>query len=471
MPEILYGIRNSDEKTVSIDDISNEMVGLNCDCRCPACGRPLQACSLKGRVRRYFRHHTESTQYAAGINCDALTANETALHRMAKSIIEKEKRIFVPSRGISCAEAKIQDIPQTIKNKLELFVYQKEAVVEGISVEIEKHLNGFIPDVSITTARGELLVEIFVRHKVNALKLEKVREYGAAMLELDLSDYLETPISQNEIREIILSKTTQKKWRYYPFSNAVLEKARLFYENQEEVLSYRKAEAERKEEAIEQQKKEAKRQLARENGQKKLDELFQPQNYSEAVKKLRNDNLFVQYCNKFQETYWYDFGKEFHSTQTVPFFVDIPITGEMIFQCDRRIWQSLVFNRYVFGRKNDEAKFDSSKIFDVLVNQYRIPVDYDLTYKLKHPWSKGKNIWLRQDVIVHYLEYLEILGFIETPNWRKTQKQWKTVLAKKTITPPDMQAAEDLIATFKCVKLDDPEIDNIIYTYMKNYFM
>lgn len=94
MADLLYGIRLSDGKAVSINEIPDNMFGLACECVCVSCGKVLQACSLNGKVRRYFRHHKGIDD----INCDALTANETELHKMAKEIIEVEKKRFCSSK-------------------------------------------------------------------------------------------------------------------------------------------------------------------------------------------------------------------------------------------------------------------------------------------------------------------------------------------------------------------------------------
>ena len=38
----------------------------------------------------------------------------------------------------------------------------------------------------------------------------------------------------------------------------------------------------------------------------------------------------------------------------IPFYCDIPIYGEIVFNCDRRIWQTTLFNKFIYNRKPSE---------------------------------------------------------------------------------------------------------------------
>lgn len=461
MAEILYGIRRADQKSVSIGEIT--VAGAACECDCPLCGRPLQACSLNGKVDRYFRHHTSGQEDERRGNCDPLTANETALHRMAKQVIEEKKTILIPSKNITCVEAGIRDLPQAVKDELQPYEFQKETMIMGRSVEIEKRLDGFIPDVSLQTDRRELFIEILVRHKVDGEKLAKVKDHGVAMLELDLSAYLESPVDSERISDIILGETALKKWIFYPFPKKAIEEARLFYEGQKTVISYRKREAERREAESRAERIEQKKKLARERAQQKIDDLFQDENYAEAIRRLRSNESFMQCSDEVWKPGWYNFGECFRLTESVPFFVDIPITGEMVFQCDRRIWQGLIFNRYIYGRRENGATFNADNIFDVLKKDYGIPIDRDLIYKLKSPLSRRASIWLPLDVIVKYLDYLDMLGFISEEDHLHDWERWMVVQARKTIDPPDSTAARELKEALDSVDCFAPNIDMLIY--------
>lgn len=237
MADLLYGVRLSDGKTVSINDIPDNMFGLSCECVCVLCGKALQACSLNGKVRRYFRHHTGFND----INCDASTANETALHKMAKEIIEIEKSVFVPARNISLEEAGIKGLPADVKKEIKTIEYQKPKVIQGFSAISEKSLNSFTPDLILNTQRGELLIEIFVSHRVDIVKKQKVCNYGSRMIEIDLSSFKNRVITRDEIRNIILSENNLTTWISYPLSKNVIDKAYNHYENLDVVRKHRKS--------------------------------------------------------------------------------------------------------------------------------------------------------------------------------------------------------------------------------------
>lgn len=238
MTEIIYGVRRTDGKIISIKEVPDNMSGLLCNCVCSNCGKELQACSLQGKVRPYFRHHNDS-KTGESIQCNPNIANETALHQLAKQIIKEERKILLPRKEISILEAGINDISKKIENSIPRFVFQSSMTIYAQSVELEKHLGAFKPDVFIKTESEELSVEIFVSHRVNEDKKNKAREYGADMLEIDLSSFAETPVSSDELRDIILTSEKHKRWIYYPVSQECLVQAKSYYKNKIEEYSKR----------------------------------------------------------------------------------------------------------------------------------------------------------------------------------------------------------------------------------------
>ena len=468
MKEIIYGIRNTDGKIISIDEVPDGMSGSLCDCICASCGRELLACSLNGKVRRYFRHKgVNENLEVEGLreNCNPIQANESALHKMAKQILSEAKMIVVPCKTITATEAGITDLPQEMINRIPRFELHNTITIEAESVELEKHLEDFTPDAVFTTKRGELLVEIFVSHKVDSDKRQKARKYGAAMLEIDLRNYTDEPISSDILRSIIIDEVQDKKWVFYPLSSSNIEKAKQYYESIAEVKEHRKN---IEYELRRQQRDEENKQ--RRN--KKIKNLFIPEIYSRELKHLRNDKAFIDFYKSYSKPYWFSFDKYFVENGKVPFFIDIPITGEIIFRCDRRIWQSVLFNRFVYGRRNVGARFNIEKLFDDLRNDYRINIDFDLSFKLTSPLDDDRTICLRTDVISQYMEHLELLGFISTPNNSdyRNQRSWKTVLAVKTIEPPNKTAAEELESVLQTLDLRSPKVDSMVKSKLEPYF-
>ena len=130
------------------------------------------------------------------------------------------------------------------------------------------------------------------------------------------------------------------------------------------------------------------------------------------------------------------------------------------------------FVRFIYGRKEVGARFDAEKLYDVLRHDYQIEVDFDLSYKLIDPRNEDESIWLRREVIKKYMNYLEILGFIFTPDQSTyyDDGDWKTVQSTKTIVPPNNKAAEYLVSALNDVDLYSPDINRLIDEKMKPYF-
>ena len=475
MKDIIYARSKRDNKIVSIDDIPIEMSGLACMCKCVQCGADLQACSLEEKkVAKYFRHHSDKISSDRGTsNCSSKKANEKALHEMAEQIIQEEKKVYVPCRTISLNEAGIEDIPEVVARQVGEFKLYAGGCVEAESVHLEKQLPGFKPDAFLRTKRGELLVEFFVSHKVDEEKKEKVAQYGSAMIEIDLREWMEKPISSEELRSFITRENKNRKWIYYPLTENAKVQARNYYEKHEKVIKFRKDEAERiereKREEEERKVKEERRLRNIEIGNEKIKELFNPQNYSAALNSLRDDDSFLSFYRDNCQAHWYSFAKDYQDTGEIPFFIDIPITGEMIFKCDRRIWQSVIFNRYIYGRKDNSARFCVSKIFDKLKEEHKISTDYQLVYKLENPLYPDVEcsectIHLPQRVVESYITYLEKLGFVNdtVDGYSSEDNNWKVVKAIKTVEPPNQEYAHRLIKALREVDKKSAAIDSLI---------
>lgn len=462
MSDIIYGRRKTDNKIISIDEVPVNMKGLLCDCVCAHCGKDLQACSLEGKVNRYFRHHNENKKdmecdYIS--DCNPTIANETALHKMAKQIIADEKRVFIPQKYISLLEAEVNDLPEEITDRMPSFEFQKAMVLCAESVELEKRLETFTPDILLKTKKGELFVEIFVSHQVDYDKEIKAKEYGSPMLEIDLSEFVQTPISSDNLRKILIDSAENRKWIFYPLTPNAISKAKRFYEENEIVKEYLQS-------IRDTINKSQRNEYNKKRCNAKIKNLFRAETYESKLRELRNDLAFLKFYETSSNSHWYKFNEYYKKNKCVPFFIDIPISGEMIFQCDRRIWQSVIFNRYIYCRKNVGNSFNIEKIYDNLIKDHGIAVDYDLSYKLINPLDENRSIWLRKEVIDKYINYLEILGFITL---RDGDNKWALVNAIKTITPPLKRAAEYLKLAIRRVNQYSPDINRLMADRMREY--
>ena len=91
--QLEYGVKNG--RIINIMDLPVESKGLQCDCVCPGCGGRLIA--RKGaKKKHHFAHYNEP--------CNLVAAQQTALHMLAKEIIEEEKRFLFPGYSVSRKE-------------------------------------------------------------------------------------------------------------------------------------------------------------------------------------------------------------------------------------------------------------------------------------------------------------------------------------------------------------------------------
>lgn len=185
-----------------ITNISDVESGLKCGCVCPACGEPLVA--KKGaKMMHHFAHH-------AGHNCEY--GYESSLHLAAKDILSKAKKIVIPPVYVS--------FPYSSKSK-ELISEEKEINID--KVELEKRYNDIIPDIVIYAGGKQLFVEIFVTHRVDDAKLEKLKKANISTIEIDLSKKNET-ITKEALTKLLLSNSDEKSWKYNVVAQRYLQR-------------------------------------------------------------------------------------------------------------------------------------------------------------------------------------------------------------------------------------------------------
>ena len=170
---------NTDNRFMYINDVPN---GLECNCICPGCKEKLIA-KNDGKVRE---HH-----FAHASNKECITGYQTMIHLLAKDIIENFK-IF----------------PMALHGKY----------LSACEVYKELNLNqfGFIPDIfgfsPITDGPNiigkiPVIIEIFVTHKVDEEKKNKIIKAGIPAMEIDLSN-----VKFSTINELVKEIYNSKNW-------------------------------------------------------------------------------------------------------------------------------------------------------------------------------------------------------------------------------------------------------------------
>jgi len=175
MENLQYGLLG--DKLVHIDDVER---GLACGCLCPHCKAKLIA--KKGNKNaKHFAHY----KFA-----DCNHGTETALHMMAKNILIKNKKVFVPF------------VPKTEYN---LSNYGKVVLFD--TAILEKQLAPTVRgDVVLYKDEQYLNVEIKVNHEVDFKKNIELFNLGIPTIEVDLSD-----IKSNFTTKMIEQKLLDRK--------------------------------------------------------------------------------------------------------------------------------------------------------------------------------------------------------------------------------------------------------------------
>lgn len=440
--QLQYGITNG--KLISIDELSEDQKGLHCNCTCPGCGSTLIA-RLGKQKRHHFGHH--------GATCNLAHAQQTALHMLAKEIIEQDQLFAFPGYSVSLEDVGWDDNYRVMYNMPRSLEYRKAYTAKCTSVTLEKKVSSFVPDIVVDIHGRTCLIEIAVTHFVDEAKQEKIGEVGLPVIEVDLSSFIGQQITRAIIREALVSQTENKKWLYNPLREeasdwAKVEYAKL-YNN-----ALEKEEAERQKwlkRSQEKTKKEKIREKKREETAFLLEDLFEPENYKYELQQLRSDvNFQVVLQNLHLQ-------KEIELE--IPFFLDIPITGEMVFACDRRIWQAALFDKFIYYRKMDEnetVRIGMNKI-QACVRDHMdfVPIDWKLASKATVLFNgRRQEFTLFYDVIRKYLDYLHYIGFVS-----KLYYGVASVERVKTLVPPNEERAKLLQSAIERVDQFAPDVD------------
>lgn len=151
---------------------------------------------------------------------DGMTAvqrGETALHLALKRILERADSIRVAGAvfEVDCGlKGGRAVVPLRIPS----------CSFELSDVRLEQHLGNIVPDVLCSASEfdrefddSELMIEVAVTHRVDAAKLAKIRERGAACLELDAQRlYGSGRMNHAELEELVHSSPNAFRWVYHP---------------------------------------------------------------------------------------------------------------------------------------------------------------------------------------------------------------------------------------------------------------
>lgn len=292
-----YGLK--DNHIVHISEITEDQRGLKCGCVCPVCHDPLQA--RIGKIRtKHFAH---------GRNCE--TATETALHMLAKEIILNNKKIMLPDVHFG----------GDLIEKCKYFNYS--------IAEAECAIHGIRPDLKVSNGKHTLYIEIVVTHDIGDEKYEIISRNNMSLLKIDLEEYYFLALSEGNyahLEDCLIHQQDCKEW----INNKILNK--------------KIEEAEKELALINRVKKE--------KTKRKIKEIIQiVERYPDWLLPTDSDiekNLYWQRTFKWLRL----------KPEDVYDFLNYPIPGEIIFNCDRRIWQTTLFSMYVINNKYSYFKIE-----------------------------------------------------------------------------------------------------------------
>jgi hypothetical protein len=146
-------------------------------------------------------------------------APESALHRLAKEIIATERRLVVPEvRAEFRKQSKV--------------IHKSKLIRFDNATEEARHLRDLVPDVHVERQGRHLLVEIYVTHACDELKLGMLRENGVAAVEIDLSRF-PRDAPRSEVRDAVVEQAG-RKWLYHPEIDAEVDAMRALHRDKED---------------------------------------------------------------------------------------------------------------------------------------------------------------------------------------------------------------------------------------------
>ena len=201
--KLAYGLKDG-----KIVKVTNVVSGLDCGCICLDCKAQLIAVNKEGNLYRpHFRHYSFK-KLKETIACTA--SQETAIHYLAKEIIEKNKSIILPSYCVSLVKHNSHGIRKhTIQN--ERFV-KLDSVKNENNDSTSQGFQDIRPDLIAYYKNHQLFIEIFVSHPTGNEKIERFKELNVSAIEVDLSKFDRTA-NEEKLEQYL--KKAPTKWLYH----------------------------------------------------------------------------------------------------------------------------------------------------------------------------------------------------------------------------------------------------------------
>lgn len=177
-----YAINNIDNKVYHIND---SIVTKHSDnFSCPECGKKLIV--KKGNIKEHHFAHDKNSECSN-------PKEETLLHLLSKEIVENSQVIFIPDG-----------------------TFFKGSQYNYTKVNSEETIENIKPDIILEDElKNKLIIEIYVTHKIDDDKLDKMKKINIPTIEIDLSKF-QREFDYDELKSFILNDKSSKKWIIMP---------------------------------------------------------------------------------------------------------------------------------------------------------------------------------------------------------------------------------------------------------------
>jgi len=197
--KLLFGLLEGE-----LVDISSVKSGLACNCVCPCCGEKLVAKKGEHNEHHFAHYNTEECK----------GATESALHILAKQILEKSMRITLPPVYLDSDDILLH--PQT------------EIIFDR--VVLERRIKNIIPDLIVYVKDKPLIIEIAVTHFVERKKISIISEMGYSAIEINAYGLFHSSFNKGfgveEFENRLVNGIDYKRWINNLKANLFIEKVK-----------------------------------------------------------------------------------------------------------------------------------------------------------------------------------------------------------------------------------------------------
>lgn len=449
-----FAIREATGKAVNISELEEKDRGKKCGCVCAACGRHLVAKLGRGSRRPHFSHLPLEE---GEVSCSAEWANESGLHKMAKEIIQNESAIMLPAIKVS-SEQDPNYNPRDMR-QWESLEYRPERLFKYQKAALEVSQKDFVPDIIVSGEKASLAIEIAVTHFVDEEKEQKIRAAQMPTIEIDISEFFNSEdFSRERLSEQLLRSVEHKKWVYNRLENKAL-----------------RAVCERNKKLEEEYQRKQKEE---QNRQERINKWIEEQKRHESQVESEEHNLETDrqyWIRTSRALIWPDervldgvnslgiCKLKFESIDKLPVFLNIPVFGEVAFNCDRRIWQTILFENFIF-RRQPNSTLCPERIYtyfaghkaDLLSKKY-VHIRKKTGGSIHFPFLEDRDVLRR--AIEEYLVHLSALGFVNEEYYRNPEPEEEYSISRYTLEPPQKEYERFLKRVLPYMPLTDKPFD------------